>query len=204
MQTFSTIGYGSIYPVGLAHNIAVTIQAVMGMLATALVTGMVFARFARPSAKIVYSKNILINNFAGKRSLVFRMANARFNQIAEARVNMVLLADEVLPDGSLFRRQIDLPLVRSSSLVFALSWTLQHEINPQSPLWNKTSKQLEEINAIILISVTGCDETFSQTVYARNAYSWEDVICDRTFEDITVRREDGIFVNIQNISNLKP
>ncbi|MEQ1664117.1 MAG: ATP-sensitive inward rectifier potassium channel 10, partial [Bdellovibrionales bacterium] len=150
----------------------------------ALLTGLIFSKFSRPNARIIFSKNILINNFDGKRTLMLRMGNLRANQIAEAQVRMMVLKSFKTVEGQTIRRQIDLKLVRSLSLFFALTWSVMHIIDEESPLYNVTAQDFIDQNIEIGVSVIGYDASFSQSIHANGIYSPEDVIFEKYFQDV--------------------
>ncbi len=184
VQTFSTVGYGQFLPhTDVAHGVMV-LQSILSVFVTAVLTGLIFAKFSRPSARIMFSEKILISPFDGKKTLMFRMGNLRANQIAEAQVRMVVLKSFKTIEGENIRRQLDLSLVRSSSLFFALSWTVMHVIDEKSPLFGCSLKDLIDQDIEFGVSVIGYDSTFSQTIHANCMYSSSDVVFDRHFEDI--------------------
>lgn len=184
VQTFSTVGYGAFLPDNNWGHAIVVLESLMSVFVTAVLTGLVFSKFSRPSARILFSKNVLINNFDGRRVLTLRIGNLRTNQIAEARVHVVALKSYVTVEGQTIRRQIDLNLIRGSSLFFALTWSIMHEIDEQSPLYNLTTRDFLEQNIEIAVSVIGYDSTFSQTVHTNCIYEPEDIVFDRYFEDV--------------------
>ncbi len=192
VQTFSTVGYGAFYPKGDWAHIVVIIESVLSVFVTAVLTGLIFAKFSRPSARILFSKNILITQFDGKKTLMFRMGNLRANQIVEAQVKLMVLKNFKTIEGESIRRQLDIPVVRSSSLFFALSWTVMHIIDENSPLYNLTLKDLMDQNLEIGVSVIGYDSTFSQTIHSNCMYVPTDFIFDRHFEDIFTLKDGRI------------
>lgn len=191
IQTMATIGYGAMYPSTPYTNTLVTIEAWVGLLGLALITGLMFARFARPTAKVIFSNNAVITTHNGQSMLMFRTANQRTNQILEAQVSASLLRSETTKEGSMMRRFYDLTLVRSRTPIFALTWTIMHVVDENSPLYGLASSDLEEEDAIIVISLTGLDETFSQTVHTRHAYSAQDILWSARFSDIITRLPNG-------------
>lgn len=203
VQTFSTIGYGRVSPVGFFHNVLVAIEAFIGMLSISVMSGLLFVRFARPSAKIKFSDQALITQHRGQRCLIFRMANSRLNRIVEASVSMSVMLSSKTPEGEILRVQHDLPLIRGRSLFFALSWTVAHVIDDKSPLYQKTQKELEAMDAEIIVSVMGHDETFAQTIHARYSYIPSELVEDRQFADMIVRTGQNLKIDLAKISDLK-
>lgn len=203
VQTLSTIGYGKISPASIMANIVVTAEALSGMMAIALMTGLIFARFAKPTAKVIFSEKALITRFMGQNVFMFRMANARMNQVVEATVNLTAVQSFITPEGVPFRQQIDLPLARNKSSVFALSWTVYHVIDEKSPLFEKNLDYLKSVSTELFISLIGHDETFSQTIFTRRSYTSDDIVFNKQFVDIIERNDNQLRVNIERISDLK-
>lgn len=191
VQTMATIGYGTLAPATLFANLVVTAETVVGLLSFALITGLLFTRFSRPSARVLFSDVAVIAPFDGVPSLMFRMANARRNNILQAEVRVTLLRREVSSDGSEMQRQRDLKLVRHQSSFFGLSWTVVHPIDETSPLYGETPDSFRKREPVIVVLLAGTDETLSQTVHARFAYSAERVLWNHRFVDVLARAPDG-------------
>ena len=185
IQTFATIGYGQIGPNGLAANIIVTIEALVGLMYQALATGLLFARFARPSAAIRFSTHAIVAPYAGIQALMFRTANQRRrNEIIELSAQVLYTAFETSGDGRLVRRYRLLPLERNKVTFFPLTWTIVHPIDENSPLAGKTRDDLERDQAEILVLMTGVDETYEQTVHARTSYRADEIIWNAKFRPV--------------------
>jgi len=191
IQTMATIGYGQMVPHSLFANILVTIEALSGVLGFALMTGLIFAKFSRPSARVLFSRVAVITQRDGVPSLVFRMANARGNQIVEAQIHLVLLRDEITLEGESFRRLYDLELVRRQHALFTMTWTAIHPITDQSPLTGATPASLAAADTEIVVSLIGLDETFAQTVHARHVYTARDIVWGAQFVEVLSRLPDG-------------
>lgn len=184
VQTMATIGYGYLAPANDIANAIVTVESFFGIAYTALVTGIFFARFSTPKARVIFSKVMIIAEHDGKRSLVFRMANERATAIVEATVRAYLLRDEKLASGEPFRRVYDLSLRRSTSPVFALSFTATHVIDESSPLHKCTAVGLRESNTNVIVTFTGIDDQLAATVHARYMWTWNDFRFDERFVDM--------------------
>lgn len=191
VQTMATIGYGHMVPRTLWANILVAIESLVSLLGLAVVTGLTFAKFSRPTARVLFSRVSVIAPWDGVPSLIFRMANQRGNHIAEARVHVILARNETTAEGDVFRRLHDLQLVRDETALFALTWTAIHPISDVSPLNHATRESLAESEAEIIVSLTGLDESFSETVHARHSYRAEDIVWGARFVDILSRLPDG-------------
>jgi inward rectifier potassium channel len=205
VQTLGSIGYGFMYPASLYAHIIVALESFTGILLIALMTGVAFARVSRPTAKVIFSKPLLISNFNGKPSVMFRSANQRRNQIIEAQVSMYLMVDTVGADGSTMRRVFDLPLVRSRTPNFSLTWTVIHQIDSSSPLAGETPESLKQKKAMFIVSLVGIDDVLSQTIYARKSYGVDDISWGGVFEDIMEIDADGHRrINYRNFHKLRP
>jgi inward rectifier potassium channel len=204
VQTLATIGYGGMSPQGIVVNILVTLEAVTGFSFYALMTGLVFSKFSRPTALVTFSDRAVINNDMGDRHFSLRMINDRGNRIVDAQATMVMMRDDVLPDGSVMRRYYDMPLVRSKVPVMQLSWSLLHRIDEASPLWGETHETLEAKNAEIIVSMTGMDESLSSTIHTRFSYVADDIYFDRSFAQVLHRMPDNTLeVHYDKIHDLK-
>jgi inward rectifier potassium channel len=191
VQTLASIGYGAMYPKTIYANTIVTIEAMVGLVGIAVMTGLAFARFSRPSARVVFSSVATIAPYEGIPTLIFRTANKRRNQILEAQMRVYLMRDEVTLEGQFIRRIYDLQLLRSQSPSFTLTWVAMHSIDQSSPLYGMTAESLVQTNSMIVISLTGIDETVSQVVHARHDYTADEILWNNRFVDIIHRTPEG-------------
>jgi inward rectifier potassium channel len=184
IQTFATIGYGQIGPNGLAANLVVTVEALVGLMYQALATGLLFARFARPRAEILFSNVAVIAPYGEGISLQFRIANLRRTEIIELEAQVLFSAMEPDGRGGTVRRYARLALERNKVVFFPLAWTIVHPIDASSPLAGKTPEDLERSHAEILVLLSGIDETFEQTVHARSSYMSGEITWNARFRSI--------------------
>ncbi len=184
IHTSATIGYGTIVPVGVLTNVLVALESVVSLLGLAVVTGLVFARFSRPVADILFSKNAVMSWIGNLRAFEFRIINSRNNQIIDLQCRLLVSRFETHASGAAVRRYYPLNLERESVVFFPLSWTVVHIIDKQSPLYGVTRDELCASGAEFLILLTGMDETFSQVVNARSSYRADEIIWDAKFADI--------------------
>jgi inward rectifier potassium channel len=191
VQTISTVGYGALLPQGTYANALAALEAFMGLIGFATVAGLVFARLSRPTARVVFSQSAVMGRFDGRPALLVRMGNARNNQVFDVRVQVSLLRDVVLADGEEMRRFFDLPLARDRTPVFTLTWLAIHFIDESSPLHGMDRAELERVDARILISLNGLDETFAQPIHARRVYRPEEIAWDARFVDVLDVNERG-------------
>lgn len=180
VETLSTIGYGHTTPAGQAGHLLMTLQALVGLLSTALATGLVFARFSRPVARIRFSRNAVVGPFEGGKALKFRIANLRKSQLIELSAKVHFSRIESSSEGR-HRRFYDLALERRRVTFFPLHWTLVHPIDESSPLAGLCGEDCLAADAEVLILLTGTDETFSQTVHARSSYKAGEIMWDADF-----------------------
>lgn len=150
-----------------------------------------FARFSRPTARVMFSKVAVVTEYNGIPTLSFRLANERRNQILEAQVSVTLVRDERTAEGEWMRRFYDLQLARQRSPIFAMTFTVMHPIDPASPLWNETPSSLAERAVEIIVTVSGVDETISHPVHARTSYLADELLWGRRFADVFAETQDG-------------
>lgn len=191
VQTYTTIGYGGMAPKGTFANVLVVIESMFGMLSVALFTGLVFSKFSRPSARILFSEEAIIATRNGKPCLMFRLANERNNRVVQASVLVTVIKEEVTEEGQRMRRMHDLKLVRETSPIFVLSWTVIHEIDQDSPLYGMTEQEMKEGDAGIFVSFTGLDDIFAQTVHAYHSYWPSRVVWGGRYVDVVERLPGG-------------
>lgn len=184
VQTMGTIGYGVLAPNDTFSNVIVTIESFVSIGLTALITGVFFARFATPSARVIFSKVAIIADYDGQRMFMFRMANARATAIVEATVHVYLSRDEYLGSGERVRRIYDLPLRRTTSPIFNLSWVAYHVIDATSPLYNLRIEEMRAAAANVIVTFQGTDDRLAATVHTRYAYNLDDLVFDHRFLDI--------------------
>ena len=191
VDTVATIGYGNMYPVSVFANVLVVIEITCGILFFALITGISFARFSRPTARVLFSNVAVIGEVDGVPTLMFRAANQRHNLVFEARAGVSLVKDELV-DGAVFRWFRDLALERSSTPVFMLTWTIMHRIGLDSPLAPYLRDGQLPPDVEILVVLSGTDEGSGQTIHARWAYRPADIRWNARFADIIGALPDGV------------
>lgn len=189
VQTMATIGYGAMYPkTPLAHGL-VTAEALIGMLGVAMSTGILFSKFARPVARVRFSDVAVITRREGVPCLLFRVANERTNHVVEATMSLYLVRNETTSEGEAVRRWHALPLSRSVSPIFALTWTVFHPIEAGSMLAGETAASLHAQQAEIVAVLTGADATLSSSIHARFSYVASELRFGHKFVDIFVMRD---------------
>lgn len=191
VQTFASIGYGVLNPQSLYANVVVAIEALSSLFGIALVTGLIFARFTKSSAKVLFSKFAVINSHNGTPTLIFRAANERRNNILSAKLRVFLMRDEVSLEGEFMRRFYELKLERNYSPSFTIGWTAMHKIDQDSPLFGCTQESLLQVHAQLVVSLSGIDETIANTIHARHTYSTQSILFNHRLVDILSTTAEG-------------
>ncbi|AFY77824.1 Inward rectifier potassium channel [Pleurocapsa sp. PCC 7327] len=184
VHTLASIGYGVIAPKTTYANIIVTLSAITSLLTIAVVTGLAFARFSLPTARVLFSRVAVIAPYDGVPTLMFRAANQRRNLILEAQLQVYLMRDEISSEGQFMRRIYDLKLLRHQSPSFALTWAAMHPIDENSPLYGATPDSLFDNQTTLVISLSGIDETVAQAIHARHIYAAQDILWNNRFVDV--------------------
>lgn len=193
VQTFATIGYGAMSPATRYGHVVVVVEALVGTLGVALVAGVTFAKFARPTARVLFSEKIVVTVRDGVPHLVFRLANWRGNMVVEGQLRVFVLRLEKTREGDTIRTPYELPLVRDRTALFALTWVPMHRIDGRSPFWGGETAlaKLREQRAEIYLAFTGLDETIGQPIHARYMYRPEDIVWNARYADVLTIEPDG-------------
>ncbi|MBA3682734.1 MAG: hypothetical protein H0W73_16465 [Bacteroidetes bacterium] len=181
-QTITTLGYGHIYPIGNAASIAAAVESLLGLLSFALATGVLYGRFSRPKAHLLYSKNLLISPYKNGKGIMFRIANRKQYELIESEASVTI----TLNNPETKRRDfLNLKLEITRINFLSLSWTIVHPLDEESPLFGLTKKELEERDAEFIILIKAINDTYSQTVYSRNSYKAEEIVENAKFKPLT-------------------
>jgi inward rectifier potassium channel len=184
VQTLSTVGYGYFYPATSYAHVVVITQTTIGLFFTAALTGLFFAKFSRPQARVVFSDKILWMTQNGQPVLCLRLGNFRTNRVFEGRARFALLRDEISKEGERLRRIVDLKLLRTETPLFVLSWTLLHPIDANSPFAGMSVEELNKSDWDFTCTFIGLDEDMESNIVAHNTYSAQDVVRARKFKDM--------------------
>lgn len=202
VQTIATIGYGQMTPRGTMANSLVAIEALTGLMGFALITGILFARFSRPSALVLRSKVAIVAPYKGKTGLMFRIANGRSSQLIDLKVVVTYSGMERVDDGRAVRRFQQLPLERDRVALLPTQWIVVHPIDEKSPFAHQNQEQILAADPEIFITLSALDETFSQTVHTRFSYADDDIVHGAKFVDVFGTVGDGVLtVDLSKLSD---
>jgi inward rectifier potassium channel len=191
IETLSTAGYGDMHPQTHYGHFIATVELFTGIFSMSLMTGLIFARFSRPNARLLFANNPVISTHEGVPTLMVRLANERQDIIGNATARLWMFKNIVTAEGHPFRRFYELPLLRSESPALALSWTLHHVIDENSPLYGLNPDDLETNNISFVVVVSGYDVVAAQTVHARKSYEHPDIRFGHRYVDVLAVSEDG-------------
>ncbi len=191
IETLSTAGYGDMHPQTHYGHFVAAVELFTGIFSMSLMTGLIFARFSRPNARLLFANSPVISGHEGKPTLMVRFANERHNIIGNATARLWLLRNEVSKEGTSFRRFYELPLVRNEHPALALSWTLYHVLDEDSPLYALDADDLDATEVSLVVVVSGYDVVAAQTVHARKSYEHSDIRFGHRYADILDTSDDG-------------
>ncbi|MEZ4462185.1 MAG: ion channel [bacterium] len=191
VQTMAPIGYGVLSPATEYANMLVTAEAAFGIFGTALATGLMFAKASRPQASVLFSDVMVVNTRNGKPTLTFRAGNARGNEVVDASISVSALVDEISAEGDHIRRVLDLKLQRDRTPIFALSWSVMHVIDEDSPLFGIDFANPSSPLLAIIVTMIGHDSTYGQQTFARHMYTPDQIREKERFVDVMSQLEDG-------------
>jgi inward rectifier potassium channel len=206
VETLATVGYGAMSPATFYGHCVATAEIITGMLSLAVITSLVFARFSKPTARILFSRVAVITPYNGVPTLMFRVANQRRSYILEATASLVLVRDEETSDGHSLTRFHDLKLERARSPMFALSWQIMHRIDEASPLHGVSAQAITDENMRLLVTLSGVDETFAANVTARHNYAHEDILFEQRFVDIFTEGDhpQHLYIDLGRFHDVEP
>ncbi|HEY3252189.1 MAG TPA: ion channel [Ignavibacteria bacterium] len=202
-QSFTTVGYGRISPVGFWASSVAAFESLVGLMCLAIATGLFYGRFSRPVAKILFSEKALIAPFEDVTGFQFRMANKNRSEIIDVEVRVMFSVMEVI-EGAPSRKFYNLKLEYNKINFFSLVWTVNHPINEKSPLYGLTNTDLTRGQAEFIILLQGYDDTFSQNVHARNSYRYDEIVWGAKFTNIYgFDEKNRTIVNLDRISEYR-
>lgn len=196
-QTLTTVGYGHVYPLGYATSSVSAMESLLGLLGFAFATGLLYARFSRPKADILYSKNVLIAPYQGITGLMFRITNKMQYELIEVEANVNISYND--PETN--KREFDQLKLEISRINFLpLSWTIVHPIDEESPIKGWTQDELIERDTEVIILIKAISDTFSQTVYSRYSYKASEIVGGAKFKPLKQEAKNGrLMISVTDI-----
>lgn len=191
VETLSTVGYGHMYPATTYGHVVTSLEIMVGMFWMAVMTGVIFVRFSRPTARIVFTSSLAISSFNGVPTLMLRVANMRHQSMVEAEFRMIYIRNEITKEGDEVRRFYPLKLMSDRLIIFPVALTLRHTIDETSPLFGKTPEDLEREEAFFMASIVCIDTVIPAPVQSQHDYSWEDIRHGHKFVEIYQDLPDG-------------
>ena len=203
VQTFTTVGYGAVSPEGMAANWVASLEALIGLLSAALATGLMFSRFTKPTAQILYSSHAVIAPYQGGKGFMFRIANLKDNKIMdlEAKVSATWHEEE---NGQMVRKYAALKLERDKIFLFPLSWTIVHPLDENSPFHSNNEEKLREMDVEFLVMLEGYDESYNQMIYSNTSYTCDEILWDAKFKMMFYSdNEKGTVLELDKIDDVE-
>ncbi|HEX2691180.1 MAG TPA: ion channel [Kofleriaceae bacterium] len=194
VQTLATIGYGALHPASTAATTVMIFESIVSLILTALATGLVFTKFARPTTRMAFSRYAVITQHEGNRTLMFRAGNRRSNVIVEATIHVVAVFTTITQEGRTFYKAVDLPMVRDRQVGMTRGWTLMHVIDQASPFYGVDAEALQRLELELYIALTGLDDVAMQTVHAIHKYNDDQIRIDHHFVDTLMALDNGEYV----------
>lgn len=204
-QTLTTLGYGTLSPIGFGANVLASLEAFVGLSITALATGILYGRFSKPLLKLAFSHNVIITPFEGEMALMFKMVNTRDNVLIKSKASVILIMDKGGESDSFNKDFNNLNLETSTILFFPLSWTIVHKINSESPLYGLSVAELKARNAELVVLFETFDETFGQEMVQKHSYGGDQWLENVKFDMIFGPNVQGqIELHVKNINLVSP
>jgi inward rectifier potassium channel len=205
VQTMGTVGYGAMFPESTAANLVVTAEAITGLTLTALATGLVFAKFSRSTARLIFTEKVTISPQNGVPALSFRLGNERGNQIVDAQIKVLLIRTETTSEGRTFYRMLDLALTRQRALSLSRSWNVVHIIDAGSPLHGETPASLAAKDVELQVQVIGLDDATMQMVHGGHRYFARNILWGHRLADVLSETSDGhLLLDLRKFHDVEP
>ena len=206
VETLATVGYGVMSPATAYGHAVATVEIVAGMMSMAVITGLLFARFSKPTARLLFSRVAVITPYGGMPTLMLRVANQRRSYILEAMASLSLVRDEETADGHRLTRFYELKLERARSPMFSLSWQIMHRIDENSPMYGLTEQAMKDGDMRLALTLSGVDETFAAAVTTRYSYAHENILFNRRFADVILDGDHPrhFYVDLDRFHDVEP
>lgn len=202
-QTLTTVGYGHISPSGILTNVIASVEALVGLMLFAIITGLLYGRFSRPNPKVLFSKNALIAPYLDTNALMFRLVNEKSNPIVNLSANVTFSRNETNEAGKIVRKYYNLPLERSLVRLFPMSWTIVHAITDESPLFNETQESLAAADTEIIITLDGINDTYADQIFIRHSYLYSEFVWGAKFVNMMLTDNEQYQIDLSMLSDFE-
>ena len=203
IQTFTTVGYGTLAPLGVGTQAVAAVEAFVGFLSFSLATGLLYGRFSRPQSKMVFADNFVYSKFEDGYSFKFKMTNYRDVVLQDVEAKVICMFNTIDENGEFKRNFYQLPLTLPRIEIMALTWTIVHKIDEDSPFWNRSKEDIIQMQPEFLVLVNGYDEIYSERTRARKSYIGNDIIWNKNFATIFKSRKDGkVEMDVRDINEV--
>lgn len=208
IETLATVGYGAMSPASLFGHIVSSVETFVGMVLTATMTGLVFVRFSKPKAKLIFADNAVVTQHHGQPTLMIRMGNGRLTALSDAVARLTALVQETTPEGQRLRRSVDLKLLRNDIPYFPLTWTLMHPLTEDSALYRALvthTENLGDSDALLMLSVTARDPALGAQVYDACSFRVARIALGMRYADaLTTYSPNHSVADMRKISDIEP
>lgn len=192
IQTFTTVGYGTLAPLGVLTQSVAAVEAFFGFMSFSLATGLLWGRFARPQARMAFADHFVYSKYEDAYSFKFKLTNLRDVVLQDVEAKVIVMFNKKNKNGDTTRQYYQLPLTMNRIEILALTWTLVHKIDESSPFWNQSKEDIIKLNPEFLLLVNGFDEIYSERTRSRKSYIANDIIWNKNFATIFKSRKDGV------------
>ena len=203
IQTFTTVGYGTLAPIGIATQIVAAIEAFVGFMSFSLATGLLYGRFSRPRSKLKFADNFVFSKYEDGYSFKFKLTNLRDVVLQDVEAKIITMFNKENKEGNMVRTYYELPITLPKIDIMALTWTLVHKIDKESPFWGKNKEEIMKQHPEFLIFVNGFDEIYSERTRARKSYIVDDIIWNKNFATNFKSLENGkLIMDVRDLNNV--
>jgi len=203
IQTFTTVGYGTLAPVGITSQIVAAIEAFVGFMSFSLATGLLYGRFSRPRSKLKFADNFVFSKYEDGYSFKFKLTNLRDVVLQDVEAKIITMFNKENKEGNMVRTHYELPITLPKIDIMALTWTLVHKIDKESPFWGKNKEEIMKQHPEFLIFVNGFDEIYSERTRARKSYVVDDIIWNKNFATNFKSLENGkLLMDVRDLNNV--
>jgi len=203
IQTFTTVGYGTLAPIGIPTQVVAAVEAFVGFMSFSLATGLLYGRFSRPRSKLKFADNFVYSKYEDGYSFKFKLTNLRDVVLQDVEAKIITMFNKENKEGSMVRTYYEVPITLPKIDIMALTWTLVHKIDEESPFWKKTKEEIIKQHPEFLVFVNGFDEIYSERTRARKSYVVDDIIWNKNFATNFKSLDNGkLIMDVRDLNNV--